>query len=240
MITILYNGKSLTSGGELVSKKSWIIFVVICVAVLGGLILISRKDKINVDAIDMTKATVASTANGNIADHVFGNKDSKVVLIEYGDFQCPACGSAYPNVKEVTEAHKDKLAFIFRNNPLTAIHPNARAGSAAAEAAGLQGKYWQMHDVLYENQTSWSSASTDERTTLFVNYATQIGVKDIAKFKADMDSKAVNSKIDFDLALGKRVPVTGTPTLLLDGKKVESTVWSDKEKFKAAVEDALK
>jgi len=222
------------------SKKTWMIFIVICVAVLGGLIFISRKDKINVDAIEMTKATAASNANGNIADHVFGNKDSKVVLIEYGDFQCPACGSAYPIIKEVTDAYKDKVAFIFRNNPLTAIHPNARAGSAAAEAAGLQGKYWDMHDALYENQTSWSSAAVDKRTDMFVAYASQIGVKDKEKFKKDMESKAVNDKIDFDLALGKRVPVSGTPTILLNNKKIESDVWSDKDKFKAAIEDALK
>ena len=222
------------------SKKTWMIFIVICVAVLGGLIFISRKDKINVDAIDMTKATAASSANGNIADHVFGNKDSKVVLIEYGDFQCPACGSAYPIIKEVTDHYKDKLAFIFRNNPLTAIHPNARAGSAAAEAAGLQGKYWDMHDALYENQTNWSSAAVDKRTDMFVAYASQIGVKDKEKFKKEMESKAVNDKIDFDLALGKRVPVSGTPTILLNNKKIESDVWSDKDKFKAAIEDALK
>lgn len=222
------------------SKKTWMIFIVICIAVLGGLIFISRKDKINVDAIDMSKATAASAANGNIADHVFGDKNSKVVLVEYGDFQCPACGSAYPIVKEVTDTYKDKIAFIFRNNPLTAIHPNARAGAAAAEAAGLQGKYWEMHDTLYENQTNWSTVSVDKRTDLFTAYAKQIGVKNIDKFKADMDSKAVNNKIDFDLALGKRVPVTGTPTILLADKKIESDVWSDKDKFKAAVEDALK
>lgn len=222
------------------SKKTWLIFIVICVAVLGGLIFISRKDKINVDAIDMTKATAASSANGNIADHVFGNKDSKVVLTEYGDFQCPACGSAYPVIKEVTDAYKDKIAFIFRNNPLTAIHPNARAGSAAAEAAGLQGKYWDMHDALYVNQTNWSSAAVDKRTDMFVAYASQIGVKDKEKFKKDMESKAVNDKIDFDLALGKRVPVSGTPTILLNNKKIESDVWSDKDKFRAAIENALK
>ena len=221
------------------SKKAWIIFVAICVVVLGGLVIVSRKDKVNVDNIDLSKPTVASVANGNIADHVFGSKNNKTVLIEYGDFQCPACGSAYPNLKEVTEKNKDKLTFIFRNNPLTSIHPNARAGAAAAEAAGLQGKYWEMHDVLYENQNSWSSASTEQRTSLFASYAKQIGVKDANKFKSDMNSKDVNSKIDFDLALGKRVPVTGTPTLLINGQKIESDVWSDQKKLDKVIEDAL-
>jgi protein-disulfide isomerase len=223
-----------------VSKKAWIIFVVITVVVLGGLVLLSRKDKVNVSSVDQSKIVVASKANGNIADHVFGKVDSKTVLIEYGDFQCPACGSAYPNLKELSEAYKDKIAFIFRNNPLTAIHPNARAGSAAAEAAGLQNKYWEMHNLLYEKQTEWSDASTEKRGTFFKNYAAEVGVKDLDKFMKDMDSKAVNEKIDFDLALGKKIPVQGTPTILLAGNKIESDVWSDKQKFTSAIEDALK
>lgn len=222
------------------SKKAWIIFVVICVAVLGSLVYASRKDKVDVGDIDQNKIIAASTANGNIADHVFGNKDSKVVLIEYGDFQCPACGSAYPNLKEVSEKFKDKIAFVFRNNPLTSIHPNARAGSAAAEAAGLQGKYWEMHDILYEKQNEWSAADADKRLTFFESYAEQAGIKDMAKFRTDMASKAVNSKIDYDLALGKKIPVTGTPTILLEGKKIESDVWGDVDKLTKTVEDALK
>jgi protein-disulfide isomerase len=224
----------------LVSKKTWIIFVAICVVVLGGLVYASRKDKVEVGNVDQYSTVAASAANGNIADHVFGKADSKVVLVEYGDFQCPACGSAYPNLKDVTEEFKDKIAFIFRNNPLTTIHPNARAGAAAAEAAGLQDKYWEMHDMLYERQNEWSAADATQRKSFFESYATQVGIKNMDKFRTDMASKAVNDKIDYDLALGKKVPVTGTPTILLDGKKVESDVWSDAKKLKAAVEDALK
>lgn len=225
---------------SIVSKKAWIIFAVVCVVVLGSLVYLSRKDKVDVGSIDQTKVMAASPASGNIADHVVGDKDSKNVLIEYGDFQCPACGSAYPILKEISETYKDKLAFVFRNNPLTTIHPNARAGSAAAEAAGLQDKYWEMHDILYEKQNEWSSADTDKRITLFVSYATQVGIKDLDKFRTDIASKNVNSKIDYDLALGKKVPVTGTPTILLNGKKIESDVWGDKAKFIKAVEDAIK
>ncbi len=222
------------------SKKAWIIFVVLTIALFGGLVFISRKDKVNVDSFDQSKIVTASKANGNIADHTFGDTKSTVVLIEYGDFQCPACGSAHPILKELTEEYKDKLAFVFRNNPLTTIHPNARAGAAAAEAAGLQGKYWEMHDVLYEKQTQWSDATADKRGSFFEAYATEVGVKDMAKFTKDMQSNDVNSKIDFDLALGKKVPVSGTPTILLKGEKIESDVWSDKEKFRAAIENALK
>jgi protein-disulfide isomerase len=223
-----------------VSKKAWIIFVVICVVVLGGLIFLSRKDQVNVSSVDQSKIATPSSANGKIADHTFGNQTGKTILIEYGDFQCPACGSAYPIIKNITEQFKDKLTFIFRNNPLTSIHPNARAGAAAAEAAGLQDKYWEMHDLLYEKQNEWSSSTTDQRTSLFVSYAKLVGVKDVDKFKSDMDSKKVNDKINFDLALGKKIPVEGTPTIMLNGQKIESDVWGDKDKFRTAVEDALK
>lgn len=222
------------------STKAWIIFAAVCVALLGGLVVMSRQGQVNVGSVDQSKIVVASAANGKIADHVFGNTSGKTTLIEYGDFQCPACGAAYPNVKDVTEQNKDKLTFIFRNNPLTTIHPNARAGAAAAEAAGLQGKYWEMHNLLYEKQTEWSESSTDQRITFFDGYATQVGIKDIKKFESDMDSKAVNDKINFDLALGKKIPVQGTPTILLNGKQVDSTVWSDKSKLQSAIENALK
>lgn len=222
------------------SKKAWIIFVIIVIAILGGLIALSKKDSINVSGLDQSKIQPASAANGNIAEHVFGNQSGKTTLIEYGDYQCPVCGRAYPILKEVSDTYKDKLTFVFRNNPLTTVHPNARAGSAAAEAAGLQGKYWEMHDMLYEKQNDWSDSSPDQRVGFFVKYAQAVGVKDINKFKTDMDSKAVSDKINFDLALGKKIPVEGTPTLLLNGKNIDGSVWGDVDKLKSAVEDALK
>lgn len=222
------------------STKAWIIFAVITVGFLGGLVFLNQKDKIDVSNVDHTKIIAASAANGNIADHVYGSRDQKVVLIEYGDFQCPACASAFPVLKEVKEKFKDELTFIFRNNPLTAIHPNARVGSAAAEAAGLQGKFWEMHDLLFQNQNAWSQASIDKRAGLFEGYAKAIGVKDIDKFKSDLGSKQVTDKIDFDLALGKKVPVQGTPTITLNGEKIESDTWSSVAKMTDAVEEAIK
>jgi len=223
-----------------VSKKAWIIFAAVTVFVLAGLVFLSRNNQVDVSSVDDAKIIAASTANGNIADHVYGPTSGKTMLIEYGDFQCPACGSAYPNLKELTTEFKDKLTFVFRNLPLTSIHPNARAGAAAAEAAGLQGKYWEMHDKLYENQNDWSNSATDQRTSIFEGYARAVGVKDIAKFKADMSNKNVNDKINFDMALAKKIGASATPTLLLNGKKIESDVWADKAKFKAEIEDALK
>lgn len=228
------------------SKNAWIIFTVVCVAVLAGLVYMSRQNQVTIgDDVDHGKFVAASEANGNIADHVKGPKDSKAVLIEYGDFQCPACGAAHPNLKTITEEFGDELTFIFRNNPITSIHPNAKVAAAAAEAAGLQGKYWEMHDTLYERQQQWSNASVDDRIALFVQYAETVDVENIDKFKNDMESDAVNRKINFDLALARKVPVQGTPTFVLNGEKVSndisgSAVNGDGSKLRKAIEDALK
>ena len=206
------------------SKVRWIIFGAIIVLVLGGLVIYSRVSNpaIDVSNVDTNSIIPASDQNGQIADHVFGKADSKVVFIEYGDFQCPSCGGAYAQVKAATEAYQDRVAFIFRNFPLTTIHPNARAAAAAAEAAGLQGKYWEMHNMLYEGQADWENLTGDQRTSLFVSYAGELSL-DEAKFKTDLASSPVNKKISFDQALGQKIGVNATPTFYLDGQKLSDS-----------------
>lgn len=225
------------------SKRAWIIFAAICVALLGVLVYVSAKDRIDVSGVDANAVQKANEQSGNIADHVFGKKDSKVVFIEYGDFQCPGCGAAFPKVKEVTEKYKDQLTFIFRNFPLSSLHPNARAAAAAAEAAGLQGKYWEMHDALYSNQSTWESLASDKRTEFFAEYASNLGLN-AEKFKTDLTSPEVNQKINFDQALGKKAGVSATPTFFLNGKKPENIYDSqggvDQEKLDNAIAAALK
>jgi protein-disulfide isomerase len=207
------------------SGKGWIIFVAICVVLFGGLVIWSGRDRVDVSGVDTNKIQSAASASGDIADHVFGDKNAKVVLVEYGDFQCPGCGSAHPTVKSLSEKYEAQMAFVFRNFPLTSIHPNARAAAAAAEAAGTQGKYWEVHNALYESQNEWSSASTKERGALFAGYAEQAGLKKDA-FTATLTDKSalINKKINFDIALGRKLNVSGTPTFYLNGKKL-----SDKE-----------
>lgn len=203
------------------NKVAWIIFGAVIVLIFGGLIIYSHASNpsIDVSAINTNTIIPASAQNGHIADHVYGDANSKVVFVEYGDFQCPSCGGAYAQVKSATESYKDKVAFIFRNFPLTTLHPNARAAAAAAEAAGLQGKYWEMHNMLYEGQADWESLSGDQRTNIFVSYASQLKL-DTAKFKTDIASSTVNSKISFDQAVGNKIGVNATPTFYLDGQKL--------------------
>ncbi|MBC7459645.1 thioredoxin domain-containing protein [Candidatus Saccharibacteria bacterium] len=209
------------------SKVSWIVFSAIIVAVLGGLIIYSRvsNPSANVSTVNANAAIPASEASGQIADQVYGKTDSQVVLVEYGDFQCPSCAGAHPQIKTIMEEYKDKVAFIYRNFPLTSIHPNAKIAAAAAEAAGLQGKYWDMHNLIYESQAEWKDLTGTERTNAFAAYAETIGL-DKERFLSDIAGTAVNRKISFDQALGKKVGVNSTPSFYLNGEALPEAVSS--------------
>ncbi|MEO5950591.1 MAG: thioredoxin domain-containing protein [Candidatus Saccharimonadales bacterium] len=220
------------------SKKTWIIFVAAVVVLFGGLIFLSNKSKIDVSQVDTNKINPASVQSGDIADHVFGKADSKVVVIEYGDFQCPTCGSVYPNMKTVTDKYKDQIAFVFRNFPITTIHPNARAAAAAVEAAGLQDKYWDMYNRLYQAQTQWSSLSATDRTSYFDAAAKDLGLN-LDTFNTDIASDKVNQKISYDQAVAKKINVTGTPTVYMNGKVVELDTLNDSGKLDSVVSAEL-
>jgi hypothetical protein len=233
------------------TSKTWIIFSVLCIGILGGLIAISQGEKINVEDVELSSVHAASKDSGNIADHVSGNANSKVMLIEYGDYQCPGCESAYTVIKQVTDKYRKEIGFIFRNYPLTSIHPNALAAASASEAAGLQGKYWEMHDRLYSDQSSWKDLSGAARTDYFMSSAKSLGING-AQFEAALDSPEVSKKINFDIALGKKANISGTPTFYVNDKNVgdqyvkdgkivakgsegASPIWSDADAFENLV-----
>jgi protein-disulfide isomerase len=225
-----------------VSKKAWIIFAVIVVVVLGGLVVYSRtvNPPIDVSKVDTNSIIAASDQNGNVADHVKGSADAKVTLVEYGDYQCPYCGEAYAPLTTITSTYGDKIAFVFRNFPLTTIHPNARAAASVAEAAGLQGKYWDMHDLLYKNQSSWTDVSQDQRNSVFQDFAKQLNL-DMTKFNADLGNgaKQVNKKISFDQALAKKLNVSATPTFYLNGTKLTDDQAGSLQQGNTSVLDGL-
>ena len=204
------------------TKKAWIIFAAMCVGLIGGLIFLQQRNQIDVSSVDTTKAQPASSESGDISEHVYGSANSKVLLVEYADFQCPGCNSSYPVTKKVIEKYKDKIGFIFRNYPLTSAHPNALAAAAAAESAGLQGKYWEMHNSLFENRASWVELSGSTRTENFVKLASDIKGLNVEKFKADLENPNIRKKIDYDMALGKKDSVGGTPAMYINGKDVGS------------------
>ena len=220
--------------------RTWAVFIVIVVAVIGGMVYMAKQDKLDVSDVDKNKVAgvlAAEDRNGNIEEHVLGKKDAKVVIVEYGDYQCPGCSTAAPKAKAVAEKYKDNVALIFRNFPIATIHPNARAAAAAAEAAGFQGKFWEMHDLIYANQDTWSQASTNDRTEIFLGYARQIGLKE-EQFKEGLSDARITKKINFDVAIARTQGVTGTPTFSINGELVEST--NDADYLENAVKEALK
>ena len=220
--------------------RTWAVFIVIVVAVIGGMVYMARQDKLDVSDVGKDKAAgvlAAEDRNGNIEEHVLGKKDAKLIIVEYGDYQCPGCSTAAPQAKAVAEKYKDNVALIFRNFPIATIHPNARAAAAAAEAAGFQGKFWEMHDLIYANQDTWSQASTNDRTEIFLGYARQLGLKE-EQFKEGLSDARITKKINFDVAIARTQGVTGTPTFYINGELVEST--NDADYLENAVKEALK
>lgn len=201
------------------TKKTWIIVAVLCVGILGGLVWLSRSSQIDVSGLDINARQEASSMNGQIGDHTKGNMDSKLILIEYGDYQCPGCAAASPVINEVMEKYGDRIGLIFRNYPLYNAHPNAFAAASAAEAAAFQGKFWEMHNYLYANQSAWSSLEGQARTDYFSNAAKSLGAT-TDTFLNDLTDPRIKKKIDFDVALGKKAGVSGTPGFFIDGKNV--------------------
>lgn len=160
----------------------------------------------------------SSHSTANPTNHLFGDNAKHVTLVEYGDFQCPACGGYEPTVEQVRTKYKADISFQFRNLPLIQVHQNAFAGARAAEAADLQGKFWDMHDLLYQNQQTWSASS--DPLSYFKQYAGQIGLN-VNTFTKDYSSSKVNDTINADLDAFKKLNLPmQTPTFLLDGKHV--------------------
>jgi protein-disulfide isomerase len=181
-------------------------------------------------ATTQTPAVTVSTT-----DHVKGKAGAKVTLVEFGDFQCPACASYEPLVRKVLADNKDTLQIVFRHFPLTQIHPNALLAAKASEAAGLQGKFWEMHDMIYDRQVDWSGAMNAR--DIFVIYATNIGL-DTKKFGEDLNSKVIEEKIQAEYKEGTRLGVQGTPTFFVNGKKIENP--QSIEAFNKIIQDAAK
>ncbi len=157
-------------------------------------------------------------------------KDAKVTLIEYSDFQCPACGAYYPFVKQLGQEFKN-VSIIYRHFPLTQ-HTNARPAAQAAEAAGQQGKFWEMHNMLFDNQTAWSGSAAPEE--IFTAYAKTLGL-DTAKFKIDSNSQAAKTKIEADYQNGAS-EIDGTPTFFLNNKKIQNP--QNYEDFRSIIQQA--
>jgi protein-disulfide isomerase len=148
-------------------------------------------------------------------DHVQGSADAPVTLVEYGDYECPYCGAAYPIVKEVQARLGQRLRFVFRNFPITTSHPHAEHAAEAAEAAAAQGWFWEMHDHLYEHQRHLEDADLHA-------YAEQVGL-DVGRFDEELAGHAHAERVHEDFMSGVRSGVNGTPTFYINGKRHDSS-----------------
>jgi protein-disulfide isomerase len=162
-------------------------------------------------------------------DHVQGSAKAPVTLVEYGDYECPYCGEAYSVVKELQERLGDQMRFVFRNFPLAQAHPHAEHAAEAAEAAAAQGKFWEMHDMLYENQ----DALEDED---LVRYARALHL-DVPRFVKEMEAGIYTERVREDFRSGVRSGVNGTPSFFINGARHDGAY--DLASLLAAIEEAV-
>ena len=162
-------------------------------------------------------------------DHALGPADAPVTLVEYGDYECPYCGRAYPIVKRLQQELGDKLRFVFRNFPLNTIHEHAGVAAQAAEAANAQGRFWEMHDLLYENQEDLADADLNR-------YALKLGLE-IYRFEADLSGEVFAKKIREDFRGGIRSGVNGTPTFFINGLRYNGPL--EYEALRKALDEEL-
>jgi protein-disulfide isomerase len=163
------------------------------------------------------------------ADHIQGDQHAPVTLVEYGDYECPACGLAYPIVKAVQNHFRKRLLFAFRNFPLTQVHPNAESAAETAEFAGAHRRFWEMHDGLYENQASLS-------LSLYLALAESLRLPEKALGEA-LESGAFRSKVRSDFMGGLKSGVNGTPTFFINGRRHDAAF--DFDDLVAAIEAEL-
>ena len=162
-------------------------------------------------------------------DHWRGPEIAPMTVVEYGDYECPDCGQAYPIIKEIQRRLGNRLRFVFRNFPLSQIHPHAEHAAEAAEAAAEQGKFWEMHDFLFEHQRALDD-------THLVHYAVGLNL-DEETFKREMTEHVHTNRVHEDFLSGVRSGVNGTPTFFINGVRHDESY--ELETFLAAIEAAM-
>jgi protein-disulfide isomerase len=181
-------------------------------------------------------STPSTGSPGASPPHMRGDASAVVTIEEFGDFQCPPCGALHPELKKLEADFGSRLRVIFRERPLMQVHKHALLAARAAEAAGLQGRFWEMHDKLFESQKEWS-ALPDVRT-VFAGYAGALGL-DVDRFNRDIDGPAVETRIFLDGARAHALGVEGTPTVFLNNREVPFDVLKEPDGLRAAINTAL-
>jgi protein-disulfide isomerase len=204
----------------------WLVSIVIIIGSFYGLV------KLAGNSSNQNSSGILTPAISD-QDWSQGNKNAKTTLVEYSDYECPACAEFYPIIQRLIADNSDKLLFVYRNFPLQQ-HANANITAYAAQAAGKQDKFWEMHDILFTNQNQWAVLG-DARNQM-IQYAAQLGLN-TDQFKKDLDSQAIKDKISADYQSGLDSGVNATPTFYLNGKQLPPP--NSLDEFKTNITDAI-
>lgn len=207
----------------------WVAVILIIVIGIAGIVMLAQNKKSD-NTGNGTSLLPPITGN----DHIKGNNESAITLIEYSDFQCPACGDYYPLLKKLNEEFGDKTRFVYRHFPLEQ-HQNAKPAAVASEAAAKQGKFWEMHDMIFENQGRWSEEKNAEE--IFTGYVQKLGLN-MEQFKNDLASQEVKEKVDNDYKGGVKARVNATPSFFLNGKIINTP--RNYNEFKQLIQQAAR
>lgn len=168
-------------------------------------------------------APLGATAPGAQPPHARGGTNAPVTLEEFGDYQCPPCGALFRELKKIEGEYGERIRLVFRHYPIVDRHKNALAAAQAVEAAGLQNKFWEMHDRIYETQIDW--AERDDARTVFTNYARELQL-DVERFTRDLDGGEAAARINADRKRAAALGVQGTPTLFVNGRQLKPEAMS--------------
>ena len=208
-----------------------LVVIIIAVAVAAGAaVYLSRQPDEPANTASSTPTHVDIKGGG----HFRGPENAQVTLVEFGDYQCPSCGAFHPIVQEVLHRYPTQVRLEFHHFPLVTVHPNTMLASQAVEAAGEQGKYWEMHDAVFEHQMEWAGSPNPE--PIFITLASGIGL-DINKFMQALRSPEIQQRILKDVERGQDAKVEATPTFFIDGQQIH--VRLSIEDFVQAIESHL-
>lgn len=209
-------------------SKRFLIILAVLAVLFGGFLWYSKTKE--------TAKAPSTGGNSQLSNHTDGKGTKKVTLVEYGDFQCPACGAYYPIIEQVRQQYGDQITFQFRNFPLVQIHQNAMVAHRAAEAANKQGKFWEMYNLLYSQQQSWTTSPN--ASVLMESFAAKLELN-LDQFKQDFQSSAINDTINADIKSGQALGVSSTPTFFLNGKKLDPSPDRSVEAFSKLIDEAI-
>jgi protein-disulfide isomerase len=198
--------------------RPFLIIGIVLVAAIAGTALLLRSNLRKDSFIAANSNSEAGTATPSKGK---ASPDVVVTLEEFGDYQCPLCGTLHSGLKQLKQDFGPNLNFVFRNFPLTTIHKNAMAAAQAAEAARMQDRFWEMHDLLYENQGLWSEDVNPR--AIFLTFAGDLGL-DKGRFTRDMDGDQVKLRIQVDQSAAAELGINATPTVLIEGRELRPEV----------------